>query len=49
MSLIKIVLSAVALISILVFLFSIYFVLGKKKSRVVQMAKTLHKVEKQEV
>lgn len=48
MSLIKIVLSAVAMISILVFLISVYFVLGKKKSQITQMAKSLNRMEKQD-
>jgi|GEM_PF-2137282 len=48
MSLIKIILSAVALVSTLVFLLSVYFVLGKKKSQVAQITKTLHHVEKQD-
>lgn len=48
MSLIKIVLSAVAVVSILVFLISVFLVLGKKKSQVTQIAKSLNRVEKQE-
>lgn len=48
MSLIKIVLSAVAILSILVFLISVFFVLGKKKSQIPQMAKTINRIEKQE-
>ena len=39
MTFIKIILSAVAMISIVVFSFSVYFVLGRKKSRVLQVRK----------
>lgn len=49
MSIIKIILSAVALISTLLFLFSVYFVLGKKKSEVPQITKTPHHFEKQKI
>lgn len=48
MSLIKIVLSAVAVVSTLVFLISVFIILGKKKSRVTQAAKSLNRIEKQE-
>jgi hypothetical protein len=48
MSLIKIVLSAVAIVSILVFLISVFLVLGKKKRQVARMTKTLNRIEKQE-
>lgn len=48
MSLIKIVLSAVAILSTLVFLISVFIILGKKKSQVPQMTKSLNRVEKQE-
>jgi uncharacterized membrane protein (UPF0182 family) len=49
MSLIKIVLSAVALLSTILFFLSVYLVLGRKKSRVPQIAKTLHHLENQEL
>jgi uncharacterized protein YoxC len=48
MALIKIVLIAVALISILVFTFSVYFILSKKKGQVAQLAKTIHTMGKQD-
>ena len=48
MSLIKIILSALAVISTVVFLVSVFMVLGKKKSQVTQIAKSLNRTEKQE-
>lgn len=49
MSLIKIVLSVLALVSTLLFLFSVYFVLGKKKTHVTQLSKPIPSLEKQEI